>query len=186
VIFVTGFDSPLTGTEVSFLTAAARHAGKLFLVLNKRDLISARDAAAITEFVRRQLREELSLGEPRLFGLSALEALEATVRGDGEALFSSGLAPLHTALTGFLATGKTRVLCRSVMDPAGIAPAFGGAIARQQADGSYSPGCGGQEARPWQLRPGAPEQSAAHSSGSAQSSLSLRRDDRRWLVTPAR
>ncbi|MGH3258250.1 MAG: dynamin family protein [Streptosporangiaceae bacterium] len=39
VIFVTGFDSPLTDTEVSFLADAARHAGKLFLVLNKRDLV---------------------------------------------------------------------------------------------------------------------------------------------------
>ena len=39
VIFVTGFDSPLTDTEVRFLADAARHAGKLFLVLNKRDLV---------------------------------------------------------------------------------------------------------------------------------------------------
>ena len=90
--------------------------GKLFLVLNKRDLVSGRDADAVTEFVRRRLREDLGLGEPRLFGVSALEALEATVQGDSERLSGSGLAPLHAALTGFLATGKTRLFLRNVAE----------------------------------------------------------------------
>ena len=116
VIFVTGFDSPLTDTEVRFLADAARHAGKLFLVLNKRDLVSGRDAVAVTEFVRRRLREDLGLSEPRLFGVSALEALEATVQGDSERLSGSGLGPLHAALTGFLATGKTRLFLRNVAE----------------------------------------------------------------------
>ena len=116
VIFVTGFDSPLTETEVRFLADAARHAGKLFLVLNKRDLVSGRDADAVTEYVRRRLREDLGLGEPRLFGLSALEALEATVQGDSERLSGSGLAPLHAALTSFLATGKTRLFLRNLAE----------------------------------------------------------------------
>ena len=116
VIFVTGFDSPLTDTEVRFLADAARHAGKLFLVLNKRDLVSGRDAVAVTEFVRLRLREDLGLGEPRLFGVSALEALEATVQGDSERLSGSGLGPLHAALTGFLATGKTRLFLRNVAE----------------------------------------------------------------------
>ena len=116
VIFVTGFDSPLTDTEVRFLADAARHAGKLFLVLNKRDLVSGRDADAVTEYVRRRLREDLGLGEPRLFCVSALEALEATVRGDNERRSGSGLAPLHAALTGFLATGKTRLFLRNLAE----------------------------------------------------------------------
>ena len=116
MIFVTGFDSPLTDAEVRFLADAARHAGKLFLVLNKRDLVSGRDAVAVTEYVRRRLREDLGLGEPRLFGLSALEALEATVRGDSERLSGSGLAPLHAALTSFLATGKTRLFLRNLAE----------------------------------------------------------------------
>ena len=114
VIFVTGFDSPLTGAEVRFLADAARYAGKLFLVLNKRDLVSGRDAITVAEFVRHRLREDLGLGEPRLFGLSALEALKATVRGDSERLEGSGLAPLHAALTSFLATGKTRLFLHNV------------------------------------------------------------------------
>jgi predicted GTPase len=93
IIFVTGFDSPLTDTEVSFLADGARQAGKLFVVLNKRDLVSGGDADAVAEFVRRRLREDLGLAEPRLFGLSALEALEATALGDSERLAGSGLTP---------------------------------------------------------------------------------------------
>lgn len=84
VIFVTGFDSPLTDAEAGFLTDAASHAGRLFLVLNKRDLVSGCDAAEAAEFVRRRVRDDLGIGEPRLFGLSALEALEAVVQGEGE------------------------------------------------------------------------------------------------------
>ena len=48
--------------------------------------------------------------------MSALEALEATVQGDSERLSGSGLGPLHAALTGFLATGKTRLFLRNVAE----------------------------------------------------------------------
>jgi GTPase SAR1 family protein len=118
VMFVTGFDSPLTEAEVSFLADAARHAGKLFLVLNKRDLVTDREAGEVTEFVRCRLWEDLGMGQPRLFGLSALEALEARTTGDRERLFGSGLAPLYAALAGFLATGKTRLLLGNVTERA--------------------------------------------------------------------
>ena len=114
VIFVTGFDSPLTQAEAGFLADAARHAGKLFLVLNKRDLVSGQDADAAVEFVRHRCQEDLSLGEPRLFGLSALDAPEATTTGDGGRLAASGLAPLYAALTGFLATGKARLFPQNI------------------------------------------------------------------------
>ena len=103
MIFVTSLQLPLSQTEVRFLADAAGRRGKLFLVLDKRDLVSGRDAGAVTEYVRRFLREDLGLGEPRLFGLSALKALEDTVQCDGEALSGSGLAPLPRRAHGFLA-----------------------------------------------------------------------------------
>lgn len=124
VIFVTGFDSPLSDAEAGFLADAGRHAGRLFLVLNKRDLVSAHDAAVVTDFVRHQLRDGLELGEPVLFGLSALEALEAAARGDHERLSASGITALQTALTQFLVTAKTRLFLRNVAD-GGVALAAG-------------------------------------------------------------
>jgi hypothetical protein len=96
VVFVTGFDSPLTEAEVEFLADAARYAGQLVVVVNKRDLVSAADAAGAAEFIRERLRE-LELGGPGLFGLSALEALEAVTGGNSERLASSGVPELHAA-----------------------------------------------------------------------------------------
>ncbi len=109
VLVVTGFDSPLTQAEASFLTDAGQHAGELFLVINKRDLVSARDAAEVTEYVRHWLRDHLRLSEPRVFALSALEALEATAAGDHERLAASGILSFQAALTKFLATQKARI-----------------------------------------------------------------------------
>ena len=114
VIFVTGFDSPLTQAEEGFLADAARHAGKLFLVLNKRDLVSGQDAGTVLEFVRRRLRDHLGITEPRLFALSALEGLEAVVRDDGERLAGSGLPELHAELRHFLTAGKAQLFLRSI------------------------------------------------------------------------
>ena len=114
VIFVTGFDSPLTQAEAGFLADAARHAGKLFLVLNKRDLVSGQDADAALEFVRHRLREDMSMVRPRIFTLSALEALEAVVAGDDGRLVGSGLPDLHAELREFLTASKTRLFLRNI------------------------------------------------------------------------
>jgi ethanolamine utilization protein EutP (predicted NTPase) len=128
VVFVTGFDSPLTQAEADFLTMAARHAGKLFLVMNKRDLVTERDAAEVTVFVQRWAREHVQLADPHLFALSALSALEAAVQADSRQRKASGIAPLEAALTQFLAAEQGRVMLRNV------AAAAAGLVARQQRD----------------------------------------------------
>ena len=114
VLVVTGFDSPLTQAEAGFLTGVGEHAGKLFLVVNKRDLVSAHDAAEATEYVRHWLRDHLHLSEPQVFALSALEALEAAAAGDHERLAASGILALQATLTEFLATEKATVLLDNV------------------------------------------------------------------------
>ncbi|MGH3781176.1 MAG: dynamin family protein [Pseudonocardiaceae bacterium] len=114
VIFVTGFDSVLTADEVEFLAEVGRHVGKLFLVINKRDLVAADGAAEVMEFVARRLRDDLQLGEPRVFALSALEALQARVQVDDERLADSGLLPLEAALEQFLTTEKTTLFLRNI------------------------------------------------------------------------
>jgi len=116
VLFVSGFDSPLSEAEAGFLAEASRHAGQLFLVLNKRDLVGDRDADEVEDFVRDRLRADLGLGEPRLFAVSALEALEAVLHGDQAGLSGSGLPQLRGALEQFLITDKTRLFLRNVAD----------------------------------------------------------------------
>jgi ribosome biogenesis GTPase A len=114
VIFVTGFDCPLTASEVEFLGEVRRHVGKLFMVINKRDLVSAQGAQEVVEFVRHRLRDDLRLGEIPMFTLSALDALRARVRADGERLAASGLPALEAALLQFLTTEKAPLLLHNI------------------------------------------------------------------------
>jgi len=51
---------------------------------------------------------------PRLFPLSALQALEAVVHGDDGRLAASGLPDLHAELREFLTAGKTRLFLRNI------------------------------------------------------------------------
>ena len=114
VIFVTGFDSPLTEAEADLLTEASRRATRLFLVLNKRDLIGDREAAEVQDFMRRRLRDDLGIAEPRIYGLSALEALAGVTRGDPAWQSASGLPSLGADLELFLTTDKTRLFLSNV------------------------------------------------------------------------
>lgn len=137
VIFVTGFDSPLTEAEAGFLADELRHGGKLFLVINKLDLVSARDATEVTEFVRRWLGEHSAGRRSQLFTLSALDGLEASVQDDGERLARSGILSFRAALTEFLTTEKSRTSLRNVTAQAA------GLILGQQRDlrlGGRQPG----------------------------------------------
>jgi hypothetical protein len=120
VVFVTGFDSPLTEAESGFLAEAARHAGKLFIVVNKRDLVSDADADGALEFIRRRLHEGAGLAGQRLFTLSALQALQAVTGGDRERLADSGLPELHADLREFLTTDKTRLFLHNIADRAAM------------------------------------------------------------------
>ena len=127
VVFVTGFDSALTGTETDFLTTAAGQSGKLFLVINKRDLVTQSDAAEVTRYVQRWARASLP-AEPPVFGISALHALGGAVNSDARQLADSGIGLLRDALTRFLTAEQGRVALGNV------AAAAAGLVARQQRD----------------------------------------------------
>lgn len=127
VVFVTGFDSALTGTETDFLATAAGQSGKLFLVINKRDLVTHADAAEVTRYVQRWARASLP-AEPPVFGISALQALGGAVNSDVRQLADSGIGPLRDALTRFLTAEQGPVALSNV------AAAAAGLAARQQRD----------------------------------------------------
>ncbi len=127
VVFVTGFDSALTGTETDFLTTAAGQSGKMFLVINKRDLVTRADAAEVTRYVQRWARASLPT-EPPVFGISALQALSGAVNNDVRQLADSGIGPLRDALTRFLTAEQGRVALGNV------AVAAAGLVARQHRD----------------------------------------------------
>jgi hypothetical protein len=113
VIFVTGFDSPLTEAEADLLADASRQAGRLLLVLNKRDLVSGHDAADVEDFVRHHLFD-LGVADPRVYGLSALEALNGVLGNDQGRLSASGVPGLRADLQLLLTTDKSRLFLDNV------------------------------------------------------------------------
>ena len=127
VVFVTGFDSALTSAEADFLTSAAGQAGKLFVVINKRDLVTDADAADVTGYVRRWMRDHLR-AEPPVFGISALHALDGAMTRKPGLLADSRIGPLRDALTQFLTVEQGRVSLTN------ITAAAAGLVARQQRD----------------------------------------------------
>jgi hypothetical protein len=127
VVFVTGFDSVLTSAEADFLTSAAGQAGKLFVVLNKRDLVTDADVADVTGYVRRWTRDHLR-AQPPVFGISALRALDGAMAGDRGLLADSRIGPLRDALTRFLTAEQGRVALGN------ITAAAAGLVTRQQRD----------------------------------------------------
>jgi len=113
VVFVTGYDSAITAAEADLLSRAAGQAGKLFVVVNKRDLVSDGVAAEVTSYVRRWARQHLG-GDSQVFGLSALEALEGALDADSQRLTNSGIGQFRSSLIHFLTTGQGEASLRAV------------------------------------------------------------------------
>lgn len=117
-IFVTSADAPLTRTELEFLHEIRQHARKLFLVVNKIDLLAPAERAQMVEFATRTIRRETGAGQLRVFPISARGGLAAKLRADSTAYARSGLPELESALAAFLTEEKASVFLASISDKA--------------------------------------------------------------------
>lgn len=110
VIFVTSAEAPLNAIEIAFLRDIRRHARKLFVVVNKSDLVpDTRARENLLGYVRRTLDTLFAGAEPPpLFAVSARSALADPAKTE------PGLAALLAALDRFLSEQKAAVLLDSV------------------------------------------------------------------------
>jgi GTP-binding protein EngB required for normal cell division len=127
VIFVTAFDSPLGREEIEFLREVREHVRKIFLVVNKLDLVPSGEQNRVLAFIHDRLAKEAGVDVPRLFAVSASEGLEAKLSSSAEGLVRSGVRPLEDALVDFLTGEKTseflaRVCERAIASIAEIDP----------------------------------------------------------------
>ncbi len=106
VIFVTSFESPLAREELQFLDKVRDHVRKIFLVVNKSDLVPAAERDRVLQFIRGVLQVELGISEPRLFAVSAQQGLRAKIERSEHDLAESGLPLLEESLVQFLTTEK--------------------------------------------------------------------------------
>lgn len=105
-ILVTSFDSPMTEAEVRFLEEVREHVRKVFIVVNKLDLVPQADRGPVLDSVRETVRGIFPEGQPDFFAVSARQALRAKQSSAAEELAQSGFPTLETALSEFLRTGK--------------------------------------------------------------------------------
>jgi small GTP-binding protein len=115
-IFVSSVESPIGETEVRFLRRIYKEVGKVFVVINKLDLLSEKDQREVLAFVNTHLEAELKARDFSLFAISAKSALNAKLRGDKESLKKSGLLQLEQAISEFLSAEKASHFCNRVLD----------------------------------------------------------------------
>jgi len=118
VIFVTSVEGPLTETEQGFLRDIRAHVRKLFIIVNKIDLLSLAEREDVLAYIRAGINTTLGTSDLRLYPVSARQALEAKLAGDGDRLQQSGLVDMEEALTTFLAREQGRTFLVAVLDRA--------------------------------------------------------------------
>ena len=107
-ILVTSFESPMTEAEVAFLQEVRTHVHKVFVVVNKLDLVTEAEREPVLEAVHNTIRTVLPDSNPPIFAVSARQALAAKKSGSAKELSNSGLPILESALSDFLKTDKAR------------------------------------------------------------------------------
>jgi ribosome biogenesis GTPase A len=118
VLFVTSFDAPLSSAEMELLDTVRAHVEKLFVVVNKRDLVGAAEADRILRYVGNQLSADADGETVAVFATSARHALEARTAGDRPRAAASGVPDLERSLIRFLTSEKSQVFLRQTTDPA--------------------------------------------------------------------
>jgi GTPase SAR1 family protein len=113
VLVVFSADQPVSQSERELLGQVAGYAGKIFLLLNKADLLEDADLRECLAFTRQTVDKALG-GGLSLFAVSARLAREARLTGSEEALRLSGFPAFTTALETFLAREKGNALVGSV------------------------------------------------------------------------
>jgi GTP-binding protein EngB required for normal cell division len=107
-ILVTSFESPMTEAEVAFLEEVRTHVHKVFLVVNKLDLVTEAERGPVLQAVRNTIGAVLPDSNTQVFAVSARQALAAKKSGSAKELVDSGLPVLESALSDFLKTDKAR------------------------------------------------------------------------------
>jgi hypothetical protein len=107
-VLVTSYEGPLSAEELRFLEDTARSGRRVFVVVNKHDMVAAAERAEALHYLREQLSALAGLAQERIFSVSAREALAAKQAHDARRLADSGILAFEHALIRFLVHDKSR------------------------------------------------------------------------------
>lgn len=117
-IFVTSVEAPLSEVEQDFLRDVRALARKLFIVVNKMDLLEPREQEPLLDYLRAGLAHSLGSDGLRLYPLSARLGLLAKQNQDPALLAASGFNELEDALAAFLAQDKQVTFLSGILERA--------------------------------------------------------------------
>lgn len=118
IIFVTSVEGPLSEAEEQFVRDIHPYQRKLFVVVNKTDLVEPSEITHITDYIQTTLEQILGTNDLRLFPLSAKLGMQAKHDHNEEALRSSGLGEFQSTIENFLVEQKEVSFLVSVLDRA--------------------------------------------------------------------
>jgi GTP-binding protein EngB required for normal cell division len=115
-LLVTSYEGPLSEEEDRFFRTASSSPRRIFVVLNKHDLVSTEERQHAIAHVRDRLRGLFGRLTPPIFSISAREGLEAKQSGDSSRLTASGIQTLEENLVKFLLTEKSTEFLAGICD----------------------------------------------------------------------
>ena len=113
VIFVTSVEAPLSQVEQNFLREVSGYVHKLFIVVNKIDLISPPERVQVLDYMRENVEIILGPNEISIFPVSARQALTAQTIQEK---YENGIKQLEAALEVFLVNEKNQTFCVSILE----------------------------------------------------------------------
>jgi len=116
IVFVTSVEAPLSQAEDRFLRDVSQHVRKLFIVVNKVDLIAAQEREQVLGYIQGGIERSLGTDGVPLYPLSAQRALQAKLNARQDELAESGLNEFEAALTAFLVEEKNRAFLVAILD----------------------------------------------------------------------
>jgi GTP-binding protein EngB required for normal cell division len=106
-VLVTSHESPLSSEEMEIVRDALSSGRRVFVVVNKHDLLSPGQRGEVLADLERRLAGLPDAVRPDLFSISARDALRARLAEDERGLQESGLSSFEDALTRFLLSEKS-------------------------------------------------------------------------------
>jgi GTPase Era involved in 16S rRNA processing len=114
VLFVTSVDTPMTSMELDLLREIREYVNKIFIVVNKIDLLADNECSVVIKFVEETIRTQSGIDAVKIFPLSARLGLAARISRDAVLYEQSGLKNLEENLASFLSGEKSSIFLASV------------------------------------------------------------------------
>lgn len=117
-LFVTSVDAPLSQAEIGFLDRVRAHVRKIFVVVNKTDLLADPERDRMLAFIAATLEQRTGGEKFPIYPVSSRLGLEAKKAGDPDGYARSGLKDLEEALAVYLSSEKSSTFLVAVLDKA--------------------------------------------------------------------